>query len=308
MCNMILLFNIVGSFFISDPTDFSIESSNFCIYDSGEIEHNMNQCKPNPAYSYSTDPHDLSDFSEVVIPIVFWGINKTDGSNQDPLTKAKVQESLELLNSAFAEMKICFELNDLNYIDDSEIYWSDYYKFNKHVKKNYPVSDEVLNIYIPYRFTNFENNLRGGKWSSNQMSVNMLNYKTGILPHEVGHILGLLHTHTGEKAMNCEHITRDENDPSYNAKCTGDRVTDTNAMPNLYRYFHLINENCEYEGGLRNCEDLPYQLTEEDIRNFMGYTQHSCRSTFTVGQGIRAREFIENSQKSGKLGFVFQKK
>jgi len=57
----------------------------------------------------------------------------------------------------------------------------------------------------------------------------MLNYNTGILPHEVGHILGLLHTHAGAKAVNCEQVTRNEDHPDYNAKCSGDRVRDTNA-------------------------------------------------------------------------------
>jgi hypothetical protein len=296
--------SLIFLFIALESSNSSIESDRFCSYESDEIEQNVNQCKPNPSYSYSTDPEYLSTFPEVLIPVVFWGINQTDGSNEDPLTKTKVLESIELLNSAFKEMKICFELKELKFIDDSEIYWSDYYKFNKHVKANYPASSEVLNIYVPFRFSNFENNLRGGKWSSNQLSVNMLNYNTGILPHEVGHILGLLHTHTGEKAMNCEYITRDESDPDYNAKCAGDRVTDTNAMPNLYGKFHMINQECEYEGDIKNCEGELYQLTEKDVRNFMGYTQHACRSTFTVGQGVRVREFIRNKKKEDKLGFI----
>ena len=142
----------------------------------------------------------------------------------------------------------------------------------------------------------------------NQLSVNMLNYNTGILPHEVGHIFGLSHTHSGSKARNCEHVTRDEDDPNYNANCSGDQVTDTNAMPVLYNKFHLINDDCEYIGKLTNCKGTPYQLTKLDISNFMGYTQHVCRSTFTTGQGIRVREFIKMQREKGRLDFVKRNK
>ncbi|MFD0932356.1 M43 family zinc metalloprotease [Psychroflexus salinarum] len=304
MYNCLKLYSLLCFFLGREVADSNLESNEFCIYNSLAIESNWNQCTPDPSFSYSTDPEYLGSFSEIVIPVVFWGINQTDNSNKDPLTQSKVEESLKLLNSTFEEMNICFELQKLKFINNSEIFWTDYYKFNRYVKNNYTASADVLNIYVPFKFTNFENNLRGGKWSPNQMSVNMLNYNTGILPHEVGHTLGLLHTHTGAKAVNCEHITRDENDPDYNAKCTGDRVTDTNAMPDLYGKFHLIDDDCEYNGDIKNCKGLPYKLTEMDVRNFMGYTKHSCRSIFTTGQGVRVREFIKNSKESGKMSFI----
>jgi hypothetical protein len=188
-----------------------------CLYNLDEIVgFSQTACKPDPNYSYSTDPDYLNDF----------------------LTESKVRKSVDLLNSAFADMKICFELHELKYVNDSEIYWTDYYKFNKYSRENDYSKPAALNVYIPYRFTNYNNNLRGGKWSANQFSVNMLNYNTGILPQEVGHILGLLHTHSGAKAVNCEQVTRNEDDPDYNARCFGDSVTDTNAIPSLYGKFN----------------------------------------------------------------------
>jgi hypothetical protein len=39
----------------------------------------------------------------------------------------------------------------------------------------------------------------------------------------------------------------------------------------------------------------------------MAYTQHSCRSVFTVGQGIRVREFIKNKRALKKFEFVSDK-
>jgi hypothetical protein len=279
-----------------------------CLYDLSEIVgFPQSTCKPDPNYSYSTDPDYLNNFSELIVPLVFWGINQDDGSNDDFLTKSKVRESVDLLNSAFADIKICFKLQELKYVNDSEIYWTDYYKFNKYIRENDYSKPAALNVYIPYRFTNNNNSLRGGKWSKNQFSVNMLNYNTGILPHEVGHIFGLSHTHAGAKAVNCEHVTRNEEDPDYNARCSGDRVTDTNAIPSLYGKFHLIDTQCGYIGNLVDCKGTPYTILEQDVRNFMAYTQHSCRSLFTVGQGIRVREFIKNKRALKKLEFVSDK-
>lgn len=277
-------------------------SDKYCIHEKEDIR--IQNCRPQEGFTFSTDPNYLATFKELTVPVVFWGVNRDDGSSENALSEDKIGESLNLLNSAFKQMKIKFELDEFKMINSSEIYWTDYYSFSKYIKRNDLLSENALNIYVPYRFTNFKNNLRGGKWSWNQLGVNMLNYNTGILPHEVGHIFGLNHMHNGYKAVNCERVTRDKNDPEYNAHCAGDLVTDTNAMPNMYNRFHLINDNCEYTGKLKNCKGEFYQLTEDDIRNFMGYTQHDCRSKFTTGQGIRAREYIKKYSSQNKYQYL----
>lgn len=304
MSNPIYLIGLIFLCLIPRPSSNINTVDEYCINDKAvEIDISQN-CRLQEGFSFSTDPVFLSSFNELTVPVVFWGINKDDGSSEEKFTQDKVDESMKLLNSAFKEMKINFVLEEFKTINSSEIYWTDYYAFNKYIKANSYTCETALNIYVPFRFTNFQNNLRGGKWSWNQLSVNMLNYNTGILPHEVGHIFGLNHMHSGAKASNCERVTRDKNDPEYNAHCAGDLVTDTNAMPIMYNRFHLINENCEYTGQLKNCKGEPYQLTEDDIRNFMGYTQHDCRSKFTVGQGVRAREYIEKYSKLNRYQFI----
>ncbi|WP_127844533.1 zinc metalloprotease [Psychroflexus aestuariivivens] len=273
----------------------SSETENFeyCVYDDEVFQQN---CHPDPNFTYSTDPEYLDSFPEIKIRVHLWGFNQDDGSSEDKLTEDKIHESLKLLNSAFKNMKVCFELDGFDLINDSELYWTNYYKFGNKIRSGDFTRDNALNIYIPYKFTNNNDKLRGGKMSNNRMTVNMLNYNTGILVHEVGHIFGLMHTHSGYTSQHCERVTRDENDPNYNAKCAGDRVTDTNAMPKLYGKFHKINENCEYIGDATDCEGTPYTLEKSDIQNFMAYTQHSCRAVFTTGQKIRAREYIANQK------------
>ena len=175
------------------------------LYNFSEIERGFQTiCKSDPNYSYSTDPDYLNNFSDLIGPLVFCEINRDNGSNDYFLNESKVRELVDLLNSDFADIKVYFEFQQLNYVNDSEIYWTDYYKFSKYIHESDYFKPAALNVYTPYRFTNNSNSLRGGEWSATQFSVNMLNYKADILPHEVGHILGLLHTHSGAKAVNRE--------------------------------------------------------------------------------------------------------
>lgn len=302
MSNPFHLITIITLGFLSNAASTIEIVDDYCIYEEDEVF--SQNCTPQEGFTFSTDPEYLATFEELIVPVVFWGINKDDGSSDDAFTLDKVNESLKLLNSAYKKMNIKFIVDEYKTINSSEIYWTDYTSFRGYLNKSELICENALNIYVTYRFTNFKNNLRGFKWSRNQVAVNMLNYNTGILPHEVGHIFGLSHTHAGFESKRCERVTRDKNAPEYNAHCAGDRVTDTNAMPKMYRHFNLINENCEYTGKLKNCIGELYQMTEDDIRNFMGYTQHDCRSKFSIGQGVRVRENILKYSDSKKYDFL----
>lgn len=271
------------------------QAQSHCIHEDSD-ENAQGNCLPSKSYSFSTDPDVLAAYPEITVRIFFWGINQDNGESEDLLTEDKIQESMDLLNSAYGGMNICFELKGYDHINDSSIYWGSAKNLSSFLRKNKDEyqKDDAVNIYIPYKFTNFKNNLRGINWGYNKLAVNMLNYNTGILPHEVGHSFRLKHTHQNYKTARCEHVTRDPDDPDFNAKCAGDHVVDTNAMPNLYgSALKDINEDCEYTGNPKDCQGTPYAFTSDDVRNFMAYTKQSCRSIFTTGQGIRVRESIE---------------
>ena len=87
-------------FFVFIPHNETVDDK-YCIY---EIASKPN-CSPNPNYSYSTEPEVLKSFSELVVPVAFWGINQDDGSHDNPLTKEKIKESIDLLNHAFKAIK-----------------------------------------------------------------------------------------------------------------------------------------------------------------------------------------------------------
>ncbi len=110
---------------------------------------------------------------------------------------------------------------------------------NNGYKKN-----DAFNIYIASGGAFFG----GAAQAYNRVNVvSHYNFFTseGVMVHEVGHCLNLIHTFNGWNAPGqsiCEHVTRDENlvcDPNhpeipcFNADVKGDRVVDTPAMPNF---------------------------------------------------------------------------
>jgi len=51
----------------------------------------------------------------------------------------------------------------------------------------------------------------------------------------------------------------------------------------------------------KDCQGSPYQINTIDMRNFMAYTHSSTKELFTIGQGIRMHESINNSQNNTNL-------
>ncbi len=107
----------------------------------------------------------------------------------------------------------------------------------------------------------------------------------------MGHVLGLRHTFNG-----CERVTRDPNDPNFNADTSGDYVVDTQASPSFYGMNgqHLAQDCTTYTGSLTNCVGELYNITDSETKNFMAYTHQHCRTLFTTGQKIRMHEYLEN--------------
>ncbi len=251
--------------------------------------------KQRPFYSKSTSEEYLKTFTPIRVNVSIWAFQQDNGESENPISKKKAKEAIKVLNEKFSPFSISFKLKAYHSIEDSELYWTSLSKFssipNKHPEY---VDSTAINIYIPYRFTNFKNNLRGAQVSSRSIAINSFEYNTGILVHEIGHIFDLKHTHRAFKGKNCERVTRDEENPNYNANCAGDFVTDTGAMRELNNNTTYISQDCNYMGQLKDCDGNPYQIGDSEIKNFMSYTLQHCRDRFTIGQAIRAREYIKN--------------
>lgn len=99
-----------------------------------------------------------------------------------------------------------------------------------------------------------------------------------IISHELGHVLGLAHTH-GDSNLG----TTDELVDGSNCTTAGDRLCDTPADPNLLR---RMGEHCDYIGTERDANGMAYApLTD----NIMSYTNSECADSLTPMQLARAR-------------------
>lgn len=256
-------------------------------------------------YSQSVSEEYLASFSNVKINVSYWAINETDGQSENPFTEEEAEESIQLLNESFESMSISFQLKKFDTINNSTYYWNSLSKFYGLVRA-YPSKQDsmAINVYVPYKFTNFENGLRGAQVNSRSIAVNSDEYNTGILVHEIGHVFDLKHIHRAFKSKTCERVTRDPENENYNANCAGDFITDTGAMPSLNNNNRLISQDCNYMGSRKDCDETPYELGDSEIKNFMAYTLQHCRDRFTIGQGIRVREYIKEDPKKVVATFI----
>lgn len=103
-----------------------------------------------------------------------------------------------------------------------------------------------------------------------------------ILAHEVGHALGLPHTHGYTNTG-----TTDELVDGSNCETGGDHFCDTPADPNLLNY---INSSCTYTGNIVDANGDAYV---PNTHNLMSYTYSHCPDHFSGQQGERMHDVAE---------------
>lgn len=117
--------------------------------------------------------------------------------------------------------------------------------------------------------------------------------QTGVLAHEVGHCLGLYHTHRGAYGESPE-----QGEPPVcietetNGDTCGDFIVDTPPDPGLYDFgfdiFYIAQAGCTF------CCTADTSTHDPDTHNLMSYSRPSCLSWFTSGQYDRMFATFEN--------------
>jgi hypothetical protein len=105
---------------------------------------------------------------------------------------------------------------------------------------------------------------------SDALAVQIPFFNSNTLIHEVGHCLGLHHTH----------------DNSGNGYETGDFICDTPETGIINGY---IDANCKPKGKITNLDEKEVEII---IRNYMSYVNKACRREFTKDQIDKMRFHI----------------
>jgi len=265
-------------------------------------------------YSGATNVASLPNNDVVVFNIFFWEMLRNDGTTDNELLLDEALNAVAELNIEYNDFNVFFKFKGMDTIRSTAYYVAPIYGvdglFPEMEELGY-VKDDAFNVYVPNRFT-----IGGAGFASRnktKMAItasNITNKK--VLIHEMGHCFSLNHTHHNwvSTVSPCEHVTRNPQDPSYNANVAGDEVVDTAAVPDFLNEWcreqgipnnecempHVyVNPNtCQYEGTGVDCQGDDFIIFEPDVRNTMSYSIADCRDQFSNGQIVRMREAIVN--------------
>ena len=122
---------------------------------------------------------------------------------------------------------------------------------------------------------------------SNACMLNREYYLKSSLPHEVGHCLGLYHTHHGTVNEGGDDNQKPELVDGSNSSTAGDYITDTPADPCIW-YENI----CMYLGSETDKNGDYYN---PDPSNIMNYASKQCRVNITQKQMERIHSYISHN-------------
>lgn len=229
-----------------------------------------------------------------ILRLALHNVNKDDGTGGN--SWIDLRNVVAGLSNYFQPYNICFVVVNEDNIDRDQYFDMSNYS-NKLGSRNdweeLIEENRVTNAINIYFVKNADGGLATGPIFGDPFpSVCLSNFTGGIqilnsqvLAHEIGHCLGLFHTH--EKTINgIEEIPRTGN--LKNCESAGDLICDTPADFNLNFNPLYVDASCYYIGE----QTLNLYDYEPDPSNLMSYSFPTCMTNFTVGQGERIRDFI----------------
>lgn len=266
----------------------SLDLSSLELYTESRVLSNENEfycgtISQEPPLWYFTKTDDIMYWSNSYTFNVFTHIIRNSAGERDIDKEEVVDNIINRLNNYYAETSISFVSIGSEYID-SDLYSS--ITENSSVIFGVNPHSNAIDIYI------FEGDKLGtllGKADGIISTACLLKNENEIdeftLPHEVGHCLGLYHTHHGTATNTYKEGGDAELVDGSNSDIAGDFITDTPADP------------CEWLGGyyIGIGTDANGDIYSPDPLNIMSYSFHYNINKFTQKQIERIHQTISKT-------------
>jgi len=285
-------------------------SSISILYAINNITDNLSNWECNPGhYKYELINMDQNnrELDKVVIRAKIWKIHRADSLFE--MTENSIENGFQNLINIYKESGILVNLTDVENIYNDSLYYFAYNGRPFDLMQSQSI-DSLINFYylpnIDYTAGNLTGYGQAFNTPGNELFIagyecvdigeNIECYdlaNTFIPIHELGHCLGLFHTHVGTYGY--EHVIRldDEINDLCEVNCenSGDLLCDTEASVVLKNKVTYDENNCSYISD--EVDPCGYTYNPQ-INNFMSYTHFECAGRFTNQQIDKMFDSIEN--------------
>ncbi|MBL7783218.1 MAG: zinc-dependent metalloprotease [Saprospiraceae bacterium] len=253
-----------------------------------------------------------NNLTPVYLRVYVHAVGKDDGSGAPTL--AQIRQSMEILREDFKERNIFFvQVCGVIPINNTALYNATYPAAPNCMLSQYSNHVDGIDIFIggdnapghnaasgiPGKSFIVKGSLSGDGGPDNcPADLQWVSSRSHTISHEMGHCLGLWHTHHGVELDGvdcngnvadptvCEDLVANTND---DVSC-GDYVSDTPPDPKLFACTPNIYEHCVYDLGETDSQQTPF---DPDETLFMSYSHNKCMTKFSDGQADRMHTIIQ---------------